>query len=120
MKSVQTGDWEIFQLAEIEKLIPDDVLSMREFLRTPSLSCSLYHVPKGSKDMASAHEEDELYFILKGRGRLRVEDDEQAVAPGTLMYVRASCDHAFFEVEESITALAFFGTAVRRGPDAKR
>ncbi|MBK1648330.1 cupin domain-containing protein [Rhabdochromatium marinum] len=114
MHRVQTGDWEIFHLADIEQLIPDDVLSMREFLRTPSLSCSLYHVPAGSKDMASAHEEDEVYLILKGRGRLRVEEDEQPVKPGTLMYVRASCDHAFFEVEESITALAFFGTATHR------
>lgn len=112
MESTQRDDWELFHLADIEQLLPPDQLAMREFLRTPSLSCAIYHVPQGSKDMASAHEEDELYLILRGRGRLRVGEDDRHVEAGTLMYVRASCDHAFFEVEESITALAFFGAPI--------
>jgi hypothetical protein len=37
--------------------------------------------------MASAHEEDELYFVLEGRVRLRVEE-EHAFDKGTLMYSR--------------------------------
>lgn len=115
MTAIRTGDWELFHLADIERLLPPNQLAMREFLRTPSLSCAIYHVPQGSKDMSTAHEEDELYLVLHGRGRLRVGEDDQKVEPGTLMYVRASCDHAFFEVEESITALAFFGTPALLG-----
>jgi mannose-6-phosphate isomerase-like protein (cupin superfamily) len=89
-------------------------LAFQEILRTPSLSCALYHLPAGSKEMERAHEEDELYLVLEGRAHLRVEDEDHRVEKGTLMYVRAACDHAFFDVEEDLTALAFFGVAVRR------
>jgi mannose-6-phosphate isomerase-like protein (cupin superfamily) len=64
--------------------------------------------------MERAHEEDELYLVLEGRAHLRVEDEDHRVEKGTLIYVRAACDHAFFDVEEDLTALAFFGVAVRR------
>lgn len=107
-------DWLVFQLPELRKKIERGNLSFQEFLSTPSLSCSIYHVPAGSKEMQRAHEEDELYLVLEGKGRLRVDGDSHAVQEGTLMYVRAYCDHAFFDVDEDITALAFFGTAVRR------
>ena len=108
------ADWLVFQLPELlEKADPGRV-SFREFLRTPSLSCSVYHVPAGSQEMESAHEEDELYLVLEGKGRLRVQDAEHSIEKGTLMYVRATSGHTFFDIEEDLTVLAFFGGTVRR------
>lgn len=106
--------WRVFQLGELLAKVEPDTLSFQEILRTPSLSCAIYHLPAGSKEMARAHEEDELYLVLEGRARLRVEDEDHRVEKGTLMYVRAACDHAFFDIEEDLTALAFFGVAARR------
>jgi mannose-6-phosphate isomerase-like protein (cupin superfamily) len=105
-------DWQVFQLDELVAQVQPGTLSLREFLRTPSLSCSIYHVPTGSPDMARAHEEDELYLVLGGRGRLRVGESEHEVRAGTLMYVHAACDHTFFAVESDLTVLAFFGASV--------
>ncbi len=102
-------DWLIFQLSELLATTEAGQVRFHEFLHTPSLSCSVYHVPAGSKDMQSAHEEDEPYLVLNGRARLRVGGDEHAVEKGTLMYVRAACDHAFFDIEEDLTVPAFFG-----------
>jgi mannose-6-phosphate isomerase-like protein (cupin superfamily) len=107
-------DWEVFQLEELVKGLKPGELALQELLRTPSLSCALYHVPAGSKEMARAHEEDELYLVLSGRAQLRVEGDLHQVEKGTLMYVRAACDHAFFDIEEDLTALAFFGASMSR------
>ncbi len=106
-------DWLVFQLADLLAKTEPGQVRFHEFLRTPSLSCSVYRVPAGSKEMQSAHEEDELYLVLEGRARLRVEGDEHAVEKGTLMYVRAACDHAFFDIEEDLTVLAFFGATAR-------
>jgi mannose-6-phosphate isomerase-like protein (cupin superfamily) len=108
-----TDDWEVFQLDDLVAQVAPGALSLREFLRTPSLSCSIYHLPVGSRDMASAHEEDELYLVLSGRARLRVGTSEHEVRPGTLMYVHAACDHTFFDIEEHLTVLAFFGAPLR-------
>jgi mannose-6-phosphate isomerase-like protein (cupin superfamily) len=107
-------DWQLFQLNDLVSKTEKGKLSMREFLRTPSLSCSIYHVPAGSDEMSKAHEEDELYVILEGKGSLRVEDTVHQVSEGTLMYVHAACDHAYFDVEESITALVFFGAPLKK------
>jgi mannose-6-phosphate isomerase-like protein (cupin superfamily) len=106
-------DWDVFQLDDLLAQVDPGVLSLREFLRTPSLSCSLYHLPAGSQDMSHAHEEDELYLVLSGSGWLRIGASEHEVKQGTLMYVRAASDHAFFDIQEHLTVLAFFGAPMR-------
>ncbi len=108
---MQKTDWEVFQLDELIAKIERKGVSFKEFLHTPSMSCSIYHLPTGSKDMASAHEEDELYLVLEGKGQLRIGETEHHVQQGTLMYVHAACDHAFFDIQEDLTVLAFFGSA---------
>ncbi len=110
----KASDWQVFQLDELIQTVEQGTVSMKEFLRTPSLSCSIYHVPAGSNEMAKAHEEDELYLILEGRGHLRVEDSVHEVSRGTLMYVHAACDHTYFDIEESLTALVFFGAPLKK------
>ncbi|MCG6861898.1 MAG: cupin domain-containing protein [Chromatiaceae bacterium] len=103
------NNWLLFKLSDLLAKVEPGSVRFHEFLRTPSLSCSVYHIPAGSKEMESAHVEDELYLVLDGRGRLRVEGEDQAVEKGTLMYVHAACDHTFFDVEEDLTVIAFFG-----------
>ena len=107
-------DWQVFQLTDLMDTVEQDHLSIKEFLRTPSLSCAIYHVPAGSDELSKAHEEDELYLILEGRASLRIEDTVHKVEKGTLMYVHAACDHSYFDVEESITALVFFGAPLKK------
>lgn len=109
---MQESDWEVFQLDELLAKVERNGVTFKEFLSTPSLSCAIYHLPVGSRDMASAHEEDELYLVLDGQGQLRIGEAEHRVQQGTLMYVHAACDHAFFDIQEDLTVLAFFGAPV--------
>jgi mannose-6-phosphate isomerase-like protein (cupin superfamily) len=106
--------WLVLQLPEVLAKVDTQGLSFTELLRTPSLSCAVYHLPAGSTDMQSAHEEDELYLVLEGRARLRIGEHEHEVQKGTILYVQAACGHAFFDIEEDLTALAFFGSACTR------
>lgn len=76
--SQESSNWLVFQLTELLQHVEPGKLRFHEFLRTQSLSCAIYHLPAGSKEMASAHEEDELYFVLEGRGQLRIGDDAHA------------------------------------------
>lgn len=111
---MEEDNWLLFKLSDLLAKVEPGNVRFHEFLRTPSLSCSVYHIPVGSKEMENAHVEDELYFVLEGRGRLRVEGEDQIVEKGTLMYVRAACDHTFFDVEEDLTVIAFFGACLPR------
>lgn len=110
---MKENDWLVFKLPELVAKVERNDVRFHEFLRTPSLSCSIYHVPAGSKEMQGAHEEDELYLVLEGKARLRVEGQDHAIEKGTLMYVRAACDHTFFDVDEDLTVLAFLGAPAR-------
>jgi gentisate 1,2-dioxygenase len=40
-----------------------------EFLRVPSLSMGLYVLPTGAVDQQQPHTEDEVYYVVRGRGR---------------------------------------------------
>jgi mannose-6-phosphate isomerase-like protein (cupin superfamily) len=89
-------------------------LPYHEFLRVPELSCGLYRLRTGSRDLQAPHDEDEVYFVIEGRGRVRIGDEEHAVDRGSILYVRASEEHSFFEVEEDMTLLVFFASG---GPE---
>ena len=103
-------DWMVFDLAtEIEKL-KSQASPYAEFLRVPNLSCGVYRLRAGARDMQGPHDEDEVYFVVDGRGRLRVEGEDRAVQRGSILFVRATSEHSFFEIEEDMTLLVFFAS----------
>ncbi len=103
--------WQVFDIHKIETKLSGQGPEYREFLRAPSLSCGIYHLPRGSRDMQSPHDEDEVYFVLSGRARMKVAGEDQQVQPGTVLYVRATEEHSFFEIEEDMTLLVFFAAS---------
>ena len=108
-------NWVVFQLPDLLEKIDRSRVDFQEFLRTPSLACAIYHLPADSKDMQSAHEEDEVYYVLEGKAQLRMGEDRHPVQKGTMMYVQAACDHAFFQYRRrsySVSILWYCGRAV--------
>lgn len=103
-------DWKAFQLDEEIERQRRSGRPYHEFLRVPSLSCGIYTLPAGARDLQAPHDEDEVYYVLRGRGRLRVGGEEQTVGPGSVLYVRATSEHSFFEIDEEITLLVFFAS----------
>ena len=103
-----SGTWQVFDLHELQQQDRTEDVSFTEFLNVDSMHCGLYHLKKGSTDMQTPHDEDEMYYVIEGRAKLRVGDGEQVVKPGTLLYIKASEEHAFFEIEEDMTLLVIF------------
>ena len=46
--------------------------------------------------------------FLEGKARMRFDEKDQEVRPGMLLYVGASMEHSFFEIEEEMLLLVFF------------
>ena len=82
-----------------------------EFLRVPSLSAGIYRLPAGSADAQNPHTEDEVYYVVSGRGAIRVADETQAVRVGTVVFVQAGVEHRFVNIEEALVLLVFFAPA---------
>ncbi len=104
------SSWKLFDLQELLAKKEDFPAPYLEFLRVPNLSCGLYKLPTGAKDLQGPHDEDEVYYVISGRARMRVGDHEQVVRAGSILYVEATSEHSFFEIEEDVTLLVFFAT----------
>jgi quercetin dioxygenase-like cupin family protein len=80
----------------------------QEFLRVASLSMGLYRLKAGQADEQRPHAEDEVYLVISGKASFRADGQDQAVAPGTLIFVERSAEHRFFDITEDLTVLVFF------------
>jgi len=105
-----TDDWKVYRLPELLEKSDGMSTPYLEFLRVPTLSCGIYRLPAGATDLQGPHDEDEVYFVVSGRARLRVDGREERVEPGSILYVRATSEHSFFEIEEDMTLLVFFAS----------
>ena len=83
----------------------------KEFLRVPALSVGLYELAAGATDPQKPHGEDEVYYVVKGRGRFRSGSEDVAVEAGSVLQVRAGEVHAFHAIEEELSLLVFFAPA---------
>lgn len=83
----------------------------REFLRVPDLSAGLYVLEAGAADPQSPHGEDELYYVVSGRGRITVGEEDRDVHAGSLVFVAARVPHRFHEIAERLEILVVFGPA---------
>ena len=101
--------WQIFDVNAVREARDETrQVQFSEIFHTDSMQCGLYHLKKGSTDMQTPHDEDEMYYVLEGRASLRLGDETREVTPGTLMFVSATQEHSFFEIEEDMTLLVLF------------
>jgi mannose-6-phosphate isomerase-like protein (cupin superfamily) len=83
----------------------------REFLRVPAMSSGLYVLSPGSIDPQIPHRQDELYYVLGGRGRFRAGGEDTEIAAGSLLFVAAEVEHKFYDITEELAVLVFFAPA---------
>ena len=84
-----------------------------EFLRVPAMSAGVYVLAAGSLDCQRAHTQDELYYVLSGKARLRAGTDDRSVGEGSLIFVAARVEHRFYDIEDELTVLVMFAPAER-------
>lgn len=78
------------------------------FLNVPSMRMGLYSLAAGAEDKQTPHNEDEVYYVTKGRATLRVEGQEHPVRPGSLVFVAALAAHQFHDIAEALEVVVFF------------
>ena|SRR5438270_8938620 len=84
-----------------------------EFLRVPAMSAGIYLLPAGAADQQKPHHEDEIYYVVRGRARMSLEDaagmrQELTVKASDIIFVAARREHRFHSIEEELLLLVFF------------
>jgi mannose-6-phosphate isomerase-like protein (cupin superfamily) len=82
-----------------------------EFLKVPNLSMGLYILSASGTDPQSPHTEDEVYYVVSGKAKIKVGDDDRAVQAGSIVYVAKNVEHRFHSIEEELTVIVFFAPA---------
>jgi mannose-6-phosphate isomerase-like protein (cupin superfamily) len=82
-----------------------------QFLSMQNLSVGLYELEAGASDPQRPHTEDEVYYVLRGRGTIRVGNEVSEVKPGSIVFVAAGADHKFFNIQADLSILVFFAPA---------
>lgn len=82
-----------------------------EHLRVRDLSVGTYSIPSGGFDTQEPHTEDEVYVVVRGRGKLETPTETAEVVPGTIIYVPAGESHRFVDIVEDLVVLVLFAPA---------
>jgi mannose-6-phosphate isomerase-like protein (cupin superfamily) len=65
----------------------------------------------GATDQQKPHREDEIYYVIRGRARMLLGDQERAVREGDVIFVEKELKHRFFDIDEELALLVFFAPA---------
>ena len=82
-----------------------------EFLRVRAMSAGVYVLPQGGIDPQKPHQEDELYYVVRGRSRMQVGAEHGEVQAGSVIFVEARAEHRFYDIREELEILVFFAPA---------
>ncbi|MGO9087038.1 MAG: cupin domain-containing protein [Terriglobales bacterium] len=99
------------ELADVERQRSQNGKLYQEFLRVPAMSAGLYVLAAGATDPQSPHREDELYYVIRGKARLRAGDEDREVRAGSVLFVPAQVEHRFYDISEELAVLVFFAPA---------
>jgi mannose-6-phosphate isomerase-like protein (cupin superfamily) len=100
-----------FEVSDLMNRRAAQAVKYLEFVRETDLSMGLYTLPAGGADLQQPHTEDEIYYVVHGRARITVGDEDRAVEPGSIVYVPANVPHRFHGITQELSVLVVFGPA---------
>ena len=99
---------EAFEYDEVRHARRENGERYLQFLNAGSMSLGLYVLPAGADDLQTPHREDEIYYVVSGRGAITVAGERRAVSPGSIVFVAKEVDHRFVDIEVDLEILVFF------------
>jgi mannose-6-phosphate isomerase-like protein (cupin superfamily) len=83
----------------------------QEFLRIPAMSAGIYVLSAGATDKQSPHQEAEIYYVVRGKAKMRMGREERSISQGDVIFVEKNLEHRFFDIAEELVLLVIFAPA---------
>jgi len=100
-----------FQISDLLRQRSEKGKRYLEFLRIPAMSAGVYVLPAGGTDPQKPHREDEMYYVIRGRARMKIGTEDGEVSAGSVIFVEAEAEHCFYDIQEELEVLVFFAPA---------
>jgi quercetin dioxygenase-like cupin family protein len=105
---VDHPNFKAFTLEELEGQMKESGRPWLPFLKVPTLSTGIYSLKVGATDRQQPHDQDEVYYVLKGKAKFEVGEEKANLAVGSILFVKANVPHRFYDIEEDLEVLVFF------------
>ena len=83
------------------------------FINRETLAAGVLVLQPGEEDTQTPHDSDEVYYVVKGDGFLKINKKDYAISEGKMYFVQEDVEHYFFGNTRELIVLYFFG-----GPDS--
>lgn len=100
---------QVLQFADLLQHLGDK--RYHEFLRVPAMSAGIYVLSAGATDKQTPHQEDEIYYLVRGKAKMRLGREERAIREGDVIFVEKDLEHRFFNIAEELVLLVIFAPA---------
>ena len=100
-----------FELQQLAEQRENTDKAYLEFVRIPAMTAGVYVLPAGSTEPQNPHNEDELYYVVRGRALMRVGSEDREIGAGSVIFVEAHLEHRFHDIQEELLVLVFFAPA---------
>lgn len=105
------SDPKFFEAGDLQRQREESGKRYLEFLRIPALSAGIYVLATDATDPQKPHHEDELYYVVRGRARMRAGSEDRRVTAGSVIFVPAHLEHRFYDISDELVVLVFFAPA---------
>ncbi len=102
-----------YNVSEYIKKIKKSNEYFHTFINKQSLAAGVLVLQPGEEDTQEPHESDEVYFIIKGDGFLKIKNKDYPVEQNKMYFVAKNIEHFFYGNKKELVVLYFFG-----GPDS--
>jgi len=93
----------------INKIKKDPQNYFHTFLNRETLAAGVLVLQPGEKDTQTPHDSDEMYYIIKGDGYLKINKKDYQVFAGKAFFVAKDVEHCFFGNKTELVVMYFFG-----------
>ena len=83
------------------------------FINKDTLAAGILVLQPGEKDTQAPHDSDELYYVIRGNGYLKIDKKDHTIEEGKTFFVPKNTEHYFFGNTKELVVIYFFG-----GPDS--
>ena len=102
-----------FDVTEYIDKVRKDSNFFHTFINRQSLAVGVLVLQPGEEDTQEPHESDEVYFVIKGDGFLRIKNKDYPIKENKMYFVAKDIEHNFHSNKKELVVLYFFG-----GPDS--
>ena len=97
-----------FDTNEYLEKIEEEGSYFHTFINRPNIAAGILRLEPGEEDTQVPHESDEVYYVVRGNGFLKVAGKDYEVSDGMAYYVAKNVEHKFHGNTQDLVVVYFF------------